>query len=111
MQGSSRAQRQTSASAAEDASTINSIAVGLAASIYGAAGAAMADNNITNTVEASISNSTVGASSSVDVDATSSEIIRSIAAGIAGALGVAAQASVTDNELGSTTKAFIQRLR
>ena len=57
---------------ASDASTIDSTAIGLAASIYASAGAAIADNSIGNTVEAAIIDSTVAATPAVNVEATSS---------------------------------------
>ncbi len=98
---------------ASDTSTIDSIAIGLSAAGLVGAGAATADNYIgslsgqPNTVEATISNATVTSGGATDVTATSTEIIRSVAAGISGAGGVAGQASITDNEIESIVQASV----
>ena len=98
---------------ASDTSTIDAIAIGLSAGGLLGAGAATADNYIgslsgqPNTVEATIANSTVISGGATDVTATSTEIIRSVAAGISGAGGVAGQASITDNEIDSTVEASV----
>ncbi len=92
---------------AADTSTIDSIAIGLSASLFGAIGASTAFNHIGNTVEATIAESTVTSGGATDVTATSSDVIRSLAAGLSGAGGVAGQASVTSNTIGSTTEASI----
>ena len=92
---------------AADASTIDSIAIGLSASAFGAIGAATAYNHINNTVDATVAQSTVASGGATDVTAASSEVIRSLAAGLSGAGGVAGQASVTSNNIGSTTEASV----
>ena len=98
---------------ASDTSTIDAIAIGLSAGGLLGAGAATADNYIgslsgqPNTVEATIANSTVISGGATDITATSTEIIRSVAAGISGAGGVAGQASSHGNAIDSTVEASV----
>ena len=92
---------------ADDTSTIDSISIGLAAAGGGAAGAAVSKNFIGNTVLAEIAGSMVESDSLVSVMASTSPVIRSFAAGVAAALGLAGNASVTKNEIRNKTKARI----
>ena len=99
---------------ANDASTIDSIAIGVSVAGLAAGGAAVADNyigtssNTDNTVEATIEDATVTSTSGdISVTANSTGLIRSVAAGISGAGGVAIQASITDNEIYTKTQASI----
>ena len=92
---------------ATDTSTIDSIAIGLSASALGAAGAAVAKNTVDNDVSAGIIDSIVSSDWTITLDAVSVAVIRSLAAGLAGAGLAAGQASVTLNEIRNTTSATI----
>ena len=92
---------------AKDASIIDSIAVGLAAGIGGAAGAATSLNLIENTVKSAINTSDADSLGDISLTSESVAIIRSLAAGVAAAVGLSGQASVTLNEVSNETCATI----
>jgi len=93
---------------ATDASTIDSVAMGLSAAGFVAGGAAASKNLIANEVSATISGSEVTATGAVSLVAESSDIIRSYAIGVAGAGLGAANASLTLNDLGNTVTARVE---
>ncbi|MBV1719790.1 MAG: hypothetical protein KMY51_07260 [Desulfomicrobium sp.] len=94
---------------ATDASTIDSVAIGLSASGFAAGGAAVSKNLIANEVSATIAGSAVTATTgAVSLEAESSDIIRSYAIGVAGAGLGAANASLTLNDLGNTVTARVE---
>lgn len=93
---------------ATDASTIDSVAMGLSAAGFAAGGAAVSKNLIANEVSATISGSEVTATGAVSLVAESSDIIRSYAIGVAGSGLGAASASLTLNDLGNTVTARVK---
>ncbi len=93
---------------ATDASTIDSVAMGLSAAGFAAGGAAASKNLIANEVSATISGSEVTATGAVSLVAESSDIIRSYAIGVAGSGLGAANASLTLNDLGNTVTARVK---
>ena len=94
---------------ASDTSKIDSFSGGFAISIAGAAvGAALSTNNIGNTIETGITNSSVDVTGAVTVSATSTATIDSIAVGGAGAGSFALGGSVSTNDIGNTVKARVR---
>jgi (2Fe-2S) ferredoxin len=91
---------------AEDTSTIESLSGNIAVGA-GALGAAVATNDIGNTIRAYITDSIVNTGvAGVDLDATSDATINSLA--VSGALGgFSGTASVLLNEIGNTVEAYI----
>ena len=100
---------------ASDGSQIDSGAGGFAGSGTAAVGAAVATNNIDNTVKAYIEDATVSSSSTstgstspaIDVNAATTSTIINATVGGAGAGSVAIGGSVSVNDISDTTEAYI----
>jgi hypothetical protein len=93
--------------ATSDSSTILSIAGGIAISGQVAAGAAVATNDIANTVAADVAGATVDAAGTFTVAAISSSVIDNITAGAAAGSGVSLTGSVSVNSIANTTEASV----
>ncbi|TFH17573.1 MAG: hypothetical protein E4H02_02555, partial [Lentisphaerales bacterium] len=92
---------------ARDASTVDSVAIGLAASGGGAAGAAVSKNTIRNTIRAAVTQSDMIVGGLLSLTSESASIIRSVAAGIGAAGSAAGNASLTLNDIVNTVEATV----
>jgi len=92
---------------AEDVSTIDAIAFGIAGTGGGAGVAALGANVVTNSTKAEINDSTVSQSSSLTVSGTESAVIRSITAGISGSGGFAVSVTAVGNVIANDVTADI----
>ena len=92
---------------AADNSTVDSIAVGIAASLGGALSPAVSINTIGNDVTVAIDDSTVSTGGNIALAAQSMPTIRSFAAGVVISGGLSGQASVSSNTIKNTIDAEI----
>ncbi|MBD2214422.1 DUF4347 domain-containing protein [Nostoc linckia FACHB-104] len=93
---------------AQDNSTIKSLAGQLSASLGGSVGAAVAYNNIGNTVKAYSQDATINTTGNVLINANNQGTIETVAVGGSFGLYVGLAGSVAVNEMTNTTSAYIQ---
>ncbi len=92
---------------AEDTSSIDALAFGVAGSGGGAVGTALAANVITNTIETAIRNSTVTTGGGLGMRSESSAVIRALALGVSAGAGFAVQVSALGNAVANTVTSTI----
>ena len=93
--------------AATDDSEINSIAVGVSGTGGGAFGAAVSSNVIANTTVTEIGSTVLESTGAVELDSTSSAIVRSLAVGVSGSGIAAVRMNVLGNAIANDTSAVI----
>ncbi|MFO7964214.1 MAG: LEPR-XLL domain-containing protein [Desulfobacterales bacterium] len=90
---------------AEDTSTIDALAIGVSAGA-GAVGVGLGTSVITNTITTAIESSTLETDASLDLDAESASIIRTLSLGVSGG-GFAVQVSAMGNAVANTVTSTI----
>ena len=92
---------------AKDTSTIDAIAIGVSGTGGVAVGVALAANVISNSVEATITGSTLDTGAALAIIAQESAIIRTLAIGVSGSGGVAVQVTAMGNSITNKSLATI----
>ena len=101
----------TVALTAQDTSTIDAFAIGVAGSGTAAGGAAVAANVVTNTIGTDVNASTIDAGTTVTLLSEAQSLIRALALGVSGSGNVAVSVTALGNYVGDTVTAEIDNTR